>query len=266
MTFQPVVPLAGYGGWRFLTRTIETQREAFGQSPQLEREKAYFRETIANAKTAEDLVSDRRLLTVALGAFGLDADIGARAFIREILEEGTIERDALANRLADPRYRQLSLTFGYGDLGARTGLSGFADQVLARYEARRFEQAVGEQDNSMRLALNLKSGLDDLLKDTTAGDARWFAMMGNKPLRTVFETALGFPSSFGSLDIDLQLDQFRDRARSVFGTDQLADFAEPEQQEKLIRLFLIRDQAQQVSSFGTGSIALALLQSAPRLF
>ncbi len=72
MSFQPVVPLSGYVGWRFLERTIDAQQEAFNTSQPIARATDYFREKIAQVRTADDLVADRQLLSVALGAFGLD--------------------------------------------------------------------------------------------------------------------------------------------------------------------------------------------------
>ncbi len=138
MTFQPVVPLAGTAGWAFLNRTLDKQQAAHAGSAPMKRATDHFRANIARAGTAEALVTDRRLLEVALGAFGLEEDINARAFIRKILEEGTTRRDALSSRLADKRYAKLALAFGYGDLGARVGLPGFAEDIIARYEARRF--------------------------------------------------------------------------------------------------------------------------------
>ena len=96
MTFQPVLPIGGLAGWSLLNRTMERQTELFNQSPQIVRDTAYFEKTIGDIKTADDLVSDRRLLRVALGAFGLQEDIDSRAFIRTIIEEGTTRDDALA--------------------------------------------------------------------------------------------------------------------------------------------------------------------------
>ena len=52
--------------------------------------------------SAEALVKDRRLLTVALGAFGLDGEIDKKFFIRKVLEGGTEASDSLANRPYDP--------------------------------------------------------------------------------------------------------------------------------------------------------------------
>jgi hypothetical protein len=72
MTFQPLIPLAGYSGWAFLNRTMDSQKSAFNESNEIKRDTEYFKENIGSVESAEDLMSDRRLLSVALGAFGLD--------------------------------------------------------------------------------------------------------------------------------------------------------------------------------------------------
>src|SRR6056297_1893238 len=84
MTFSPVVPTGGLVGWSLLDRTMERQTELFNKSPQIVRDTEYFEKTIDTIKTAEDLVADRRLLRVALGAFGLQDQINSKAFIRKI--------------------------------------------------------------------------------------------------------------------------------------------------------------------------------------
>ena len=258
--FQPVLPLSGYAGWRFLERTLEVQQAAFVESPSLRRDTDAFREKIGGIRTAEDLVNDRQLLSVALGAFGLDDDIDNRFLIRKVLEDGYTKPEALGNRLSDSRYGELARAFGFGEgLPPRTGLSFFADEIIDRYETKQFERAVGDQDNSMRLALNLAGGLNDVLGSTTSTNARWFSVMGSPPLRAVFETALGFPSSFGSLDVDQQLEQFKSRAEATFGTSDLAEISSDENREKLIRLYMIRNEIASNSASSSGSIALALL-------
>ena len=266
MTFQPVVPISGYVGWRFLQRTLETQQEAFNQSQPVTRDTTYFRENISKISSAEDLVADRRLLSVALGAFGLGDDINNKYFIERVLADGVINEDALANRLSDKRYNAMSLAFGFGPGEIpRTGLSLFPDEIISRYEKQQFAVAVGETNPDMRLALNVADTLTDITKNNATAAGQWFSMMGDGPLRSVFEFALGLPSSIGTIDVDQQLDIFRDRAKSVFGTDELSDFNDPELQEDLVRLFLVRSEASQINGLSGGSVALTLLQSAPRL-
>ncbi|MGI9388684.1 MAG: hypothetical protein ACR2O1_01390 [Boseongicola sp.] len=91
MTYQPVVPAGGNVGWNFLSRTRDAQQDAFNASSQVVRDTEYFREKIGGVQTAEDLVSDRRLLSIALGAFGLAEDVGNKFFVRKVLEEGTLD-------------------------------------------------------------------------------------------------------------------------------------------------------------------------------
>ncbi len=66
MSFQPVIPLPGLSGWRFLQRTMEAQSDVFDRRPDLSRDTAYFEANIGKINSAEDLVADRRLLRVAL--------------------------------------------------------------------------------------------------------------------------------------------------------------------------------------------------------
>ncbi len=265
--FQPIVPLTGFVGWRFLERTLDSQQATFNESEPVKRATENFREKISAIKSGEDLVNDRELLSVALGAFGLDDDISNKFFIQKILDDGTTADDALANRLADKSYASLSAAFGFGDpTGARTGLTDFADNIIARYESKQFERAVGEQNLDLRLALSLESSLGDVTGSTQNQNAQWFTMMGNAPLRTVFETALGLPASLAQIDLDQQLEAFQDRSEAVFGTTNFGDFSNPENREELLRLFLVRSEANALSAVSSGNIALSLLQSSPRLF
>lgn len=262
MSFVPVVPFGGYAGWAFLKRTQDRQTQAFQADPVLKRDEAYFREKIKSVKTAEQLVSDRRLLKVALGAFGLDADINNKFFLRKVLEDGTLSADALASKLADKRYQEFSAAFGFGDLSVpRTQLADFADKTLTRYKQRQFEIAVGERSESMRLALNAEREVTALAAKTLSDDAKWFTVMGNAPLRAVFQTAFNLPRSFAAVDIDQQLGVFKDRARQFFGDEGIAQFSDPAKRDALLRRYLtLADQG--ATSLAGQSAAVQLLQSA----
>jgi len=87
-------------------------------------------------------------------------------------------------------------------------------------------------------------------------------VMGDLPLRSVFEGALGLPSSLGKLDLDQQLDTFKARFESAFGTTDLSILDDKAAQEKLIRLYLVRTDAVAASAVAPGSVALQLLAGA----
>lgn len=261
MSFQPIIPSSGLVGWKFLERTYEAQNAAFQKSTVITRDTEYFAENISKVETAEDLVNDRRLLRVALGAFGLGDDINNKYFVKKILEEGTIDDGALANRLADDRYKELASSFGF-DLGTpHTKISTFADDIIGKFREQQFEVAVGEQDENMRMAMYTERSLGEIAAGDSTEDTKWFKIMGTPALREVFQTAFNLPSSFAQLDLDQQLGVFQDRATQYFGDDSVAQFAEPENQEKLIRDFLVRSQISDFQATSAGNIALTLLQS-----
>ncbi|MCC6304284.1 MAG: DUF1217 domain-containing protein [Rhodobacteraceae bacterium] len=257
--FEPVVPVGGYAGWRFLERTMARQRAAFDAAPTSARDGDHFRARIGTIASAADLVADRRLLRVALEAFGLEADVDARAFIRKVLEDGTLSPGALANRLADKRYAEFSRAFGFGDYSVpRTRLSDFADKILAARAERRFEAAVGARDPDLRLALGGRRELGALAARGLSDTAAWLGVLGSPPLRQLFETAFGLPAAFAGQDLDAQVATLRGRARAAFGDDRLAGFAEPARMEALLRRVLVRAGAA-AGTLAPGPAANALL-------
>ncbi|MGC3938121.1 DUF1217 domain-containing protein [Roseobacter sp. EG26] len=261
--FTPVIPTTGLSGWRFLQRTYDVQFEAFSQSTQLNRITDNFAEKIGEIKTAEELVADRQVLEVALGAFGLQDDINNKYFIQKILDEGTTNEDSLANRFSDQRYADFSKAFGLGPgEESRLKLDGFAAEIIEKFRANSFEVATGEQDDNMRIALFAQRELAELAESDVSNDTKWFLIMGQPPLRSLFEKALNLPESFGQVDIDQQLTVFKQRATSVFGSADLEQFADPDAIDDVITKFIVRSQlAAFNSSTSSASIALTLLQA-----
>ncbi|WP_045387733.1 DUF1217 domain-containing protein [Falsirhodobacter sp. alg1] len=264
MSFTPVIPLTGYAGWTFLQRTLDTQKAAFDNSAAQQRDEDYFTAKIGSIRSAEELVSDYRLLKVSLGAFGLDDDLSNKFYIRKVLEEGSLDSSSLANKLTDKRYLELTKAFGFGDFTTpRTVLSDFPEEILSAYRERQFEAAVGDQNTDMRLALNAQRELGTLAASSSSDDTKWFKILGSESLRSVFQTAFGLPTSFASIDLDQQLTVMKAKAKSLFGSSSISDFANSDKVDALIKRFLIMSDLTGSSSSATtkGSSALTLLQS-----
>jgi hypothetical protein len=262
MSFQPVLPLTGYTGWTFLKRTMQRQQAMQQASPIQRRDEAYFRDRIGKIDTAEQLVSDRRLMRIALTAFGLEGDVSSRAFVQKVLEGGTLKEGSLANKLANKQYHAFSAAFGFGDFSVpRTKISTFPDEILASFRNRSFERAVGDQNNTYRLALNAERELPAIAKKSGSETSKWFAVLGNPPLREVIQSALGLPKSFAAIDLDQQVATLRDKAQAAFGATTVSQFSEPAKLEALLRRFHFRSdfQAQQAATT-PAAIALTLLR------
>jgi hypothetical protein len=159
MSFQPTIVGSGLLGWQFLRATMDTQVKAFNSSTTLNRDIDYFKENIGKVETPEDLVNDRRLLSVALSAFGLEDQIDSKFMIKKVLEEGTEDDNALANKLNDGRYTALANAFKFEKvLEPKTQEAGFGEDLLKRYEAN--------------VLANMEAGLADTGDTNTSyGDA-----------------------------------------------------------------------------------------------
>jgi Protein of unknown function (DUF1217) len=262
MSFQPVLPFSGYAGWTFLQRTMDRQQATQQSVPAQQRDEAYFRDRIGKVQTAEQLVNDKRLLRIALTAFGLEGDVNSRAFIRKVLEGGTLKEGSLANKLADKQYQKLSAAFGFGDFSVpRTKISTFPDEILAQFRARSFGTAVGAQNNGYRLALNAQRELPTIAARGTTETAKWYQLLGNAPLREVMQTALGLPKSFASIDLDQQVAVLKTRAEAAFGAPTVSQFADPAKLDALTRRFLLRSEMlDQGGGTSPAAIALTLLR------
>jgi hypothetical protein len=265
MSFQPVIPISGLAGWALLNRTKARQEASFNATPRLARDEAHLRATLPKLRSVQDLVEDRRLLRVALGAFGLQDDLDNRAFIRKIVEDGTTERGALANRLADKRYLAFARAFEYLTRPSATPPERQVDQILSQYRTREFEIAIGTQDQTLRLAMSLQRELPQLAENYSSDSARWFALLGNPPLREVLQTSLGLPVEFGKLDIDTQVMRMRRAAEKRFGTSDIQQLSQPDALSALTRRFLVMAQLRETQiSLSWAATALVLLQDARR--
>ncbi len=264
MSFSPILPLSGTAGWALLKRTLPAQTAALTSTPDMARDIDYFSAKIGNVTSADQLVADRRLLKVALGAFGLEADIGNKAFIKKVLSDGPIAPAALANRLADKRYLQLANAFRFDQSAPATQTPNFAATLLTAYKARMFETAVGAQDEDLHLALNTQRELASLGSARATETTKWLTVLGNAPLARVFQKALGLPSGTSSLNLDQQLGLYQSKASAIFGDSGISQFADPAKAEVVIKRFLSRSQADQLmTQSASGSAALTLLQQSP---
>lgn len=268
MSFDPTILSTGLTGWTFLQSTYDRQFEHFSKDPILERDNEYFMENISNVKTAEDLVSDYRLLEVALNAFGLADEIDSKAMIQKVLEDGTEADDALANKLGDDRWIEFSDAFGFGPgLSPVTGLTYKMQEIADSSVVQSFEDAVGAQDVSMQIALYAERELVDLVTFDDEGEelsitGQWLNIIGQPQLQTMMQTALGLPSDLALLDIDQQMEVLQDASKKRFGSDDLTMFSDPEQMTKLVNTYLARSELDAYqSSNSSASLALSLLQA-----
>lgn len=259
--FQPIVVGTGLVAWRNLQRSMPVQQGLFANDAQQKRLTDHFSQNAKGVRAASEIVDDRRMREVALTAFGLGDDLNNRFLVQRILEGGTADPSALANRLSDSRYRVMAEEFGFDGLTPIVGLTQTkVDGIVDAFQNQAFEEAVGEVAPSLRLALNTDRELARIGALDISDNAKWFLVMGNPPLRQVMETALGLPSSFGRLPLDQQLSVFREKSGDQLNAPEVSDLTDQETRDKLIDRFLLREQVQLGASLSPMNVALQLLQ------
>ena len=265
MSFQPFVLGTGLPGWNLLNATLDMQKSAFNRSRPTLSDSNYFLERFGDINTPDDIVSDRRLMRVVLGAYGLSDDIENRYFIKTVMAEGVADPEALANRLADRRYRALARDFDFSlSPPAHKADAGLSSRTVENFRNQSFEIEIGKADNDMRLALGFSRELNTLSRASSSNSAAWYQVLATPPLREVLQTALGLPTEFARLDIDDQHSRIQAKAQSVFGTSDIADLTDAEVSDQVTRRFLLIRQAESKSGSSSLQTALVLLNAIPK--
>jgi hypothetical protein len=204
--------LPSLAGWQVLTKNGAAEKARFVKEPEVAREIEYFKANISKVVTPADLVKDRRLLGVVLEAYGLGGDVNSQARIRKVLEEGSLEPKALANKLVDPRYLELTKAFAFDLLGnAKLKDAEFVQSVVDRYTTAKFEGAVGDSNPALQRAMYFKRKMPTITS--------WFQVLADKALFEVVKTTLGLPTEFSKVDVDRQVDVLE----SKIGLNKLKD-------------------------------------------
>lgn len=95
--------------------TTVTQRPEY-----IKAESDYYKANIGKVTSIYDLINDKRLLRVAMSAYGLDADAEDPKRIREMLAGGVSDPQSPANKLPDKRYAAFVTAFNFAEYGEAT--------------------------------------------------------------------------------------------------------------------------------------------------
>ncbi|MDP0928150.1 DUF1217 domain-containing protein [Paracoccus onubensis] len=252
MVFSVNLGIGGPAGWNLLQRTEAKSKQVLARDPVVKREIDYYRDRIQHVETADDLVGDYRLLSVALKAHGLETEINYRGLIKKVLESDLNDPRSLANRLADKRYLRLAESFDFnrkasGGIDAsvpieeRIGLRGYSREVSG-FATRRKDEIV------------------KLAESTTNDHAFWTKARKSPSLRKMMTVALNLPDGFGKstsytdssgeqkLLITTESRPAVEKAKilkaleEVVGVKSFKELADPSTAEKLIRAYVFNDR------------------------
>ncbi len=200
MTFTPVFAGSGLVGYNHLVRTREEQQQRLAESPVAKRETEGFVEKLNDIRSVDDLLANRNVLSVVLGAFGLQDDIGNTGLLRKVLEADPSDSNSLPNRLPDSRYLDLATAFNFGGEGGA--------QLDSLIRVSPVVQQLADYDDVDVFLAGEKSQDRAVFRETMAHfEIEKYA--NNKFfLKTVLESDLDDPNSFANRQTDPNLLRF----------------------------------------------------------
>ncbi|MBU2605095.1 MAG: DUF1217 domain-containing protein [Alphaproteobacteria bacterium] len=259
--FQPVIPLSGSGGWKFLEATYDRQLESYSKSPQVRLDRDYLVDKFSEPVAVESFLDDRRLLRVVLTSFDLGGEEWKRGFIDKVLEESTDPESTFLARLNNSKYTAFAKALDIVD--GKISLSpGALSRMAEDFEAKSFQAAVGEVDDNMRLSLNYKSGIGAIAGTGASETTILYRILGDVPTRTLLEGATNLPTDIRKLPLERQAVILKERLQSTLGIREMSELTAPENVEQVIQRFHAMSAiSQNASSYSPASAALTLLSN-----
>jgi hypothetical protein len=209
--------------YRLLTADLPAALGRVARQPQVRRENEHYLATIGHIKSLDAFIGSERIYQYAMQAFGLQGMAYAKALIRRVLSEGIDRPDSLANRLADPRFRELAQTFNFNRYGpATTSFARTQQGTVDRYVQQVLESQAGSSNEGVRLALYFRR--------KAPGVTTPYALMADRALLKVTQVMLDLPARTAAFDIDRQADLISKRL-------DIADLENPQRLDKLLTRF-----------------------------
>ncbi|WP_458790842.1 DUF1217 domain-containing protein [Yoonia sp. MH D7] len=210
--------------------------------------------------TPEDFFNNFKLMVASYDFFDVPFREDQAKFVNSLFTSDRSDPVSRYNTTSDTRYRALADGFNFEAPEVEQKYPpGFTETVVQNYLDRQFEIQVGEQEPAMRFALALGPELTTIAESGASENGKWYAVMASQPLREVFETIFGLPSSFGVLDVDRQLGDLKAKSERMFGTSNLSELVTPERVDEVRRRYLAQSALAADSVQSSASLALTLL-------
>ena len=200
-------------------------RERIATKQNISREVEYYKENIGNIKSIDDFMEDRRIYTLVMQAYGLEDMAYARGFMKKLLQEGSDDTEALANKLTDPRYSELVEDFNFVRYdSATTSFDKIQSGVIDKFYSLQLEADAGSQNGGARLAMYFKRKSEDFVNT--------YSIIGDQALLKFVQTAFGLPPEMSFISIEKQAEMIDKRLN-------LEDLSDPEFMDNLVNQFLV---------------------------
>jgi Protein of unknown function (DUF1217) len=258
-----MIALLGLGSatldYTVATKSKTQLSKVVASQPEVKANIDYYKENASTVKSVDDLLKNRKVLSVALGAYGLESQVGSTALLRKLLSEDPNVTTSLAQQMSDTRYLSFAKAFASlrDDGGASIGSTSNIDSVVSSYQETQYEKAVGRNDTAARQALYFA-------RVAPEATGSIYQVLSDKTLSAVVLGAYGLPDETAALDTKQQVRQLQAKG---FDYTKLSD---EKYVKTLIGKFLASQDAsgtpsgadEDVVVSGTASAAASMLSNA----
>lgn len=225
-----------------------------------------YQERIQSIDTVKELLADRDVIDVVIGAYGLDPEDVTDDFLKQVFASDLSDPKSFVNQQPDGRWAELVASFNFDANGNLTRETigtvqqrGETLETVNKYLRQTLEENEGASNEAVRLALYFERTAPNIT------DA--YGLIADDALMAVFRTTFGFSDEFSNMDVDQQ-------ARIINDNLDLADLQDPAKLERFLQRYTamydtenasFSNSAVSILSGGSGSISADLLFSLAQL-
>lgn len=225
-----------------------------------------YQERIQSIDTVKELLADRDVIDVVIGAYGLDPEDVTDDFLKQVFASDLSDPKSFVNQQPDGRWAELVASFNFDANGNLTRETigtvqqrGETLETVNKYLRQTLEENEGASNEAVRLALYFERTAPNIT------DA--YGLIADDALMAVFRTTFGFSDEFSNMDVDQQ-------ARIINDNLDLADLQDPTKLERFLQRYTamydtenasFSNSAVSILSGGSGSISADLLFSLAQL-
>jgi hypothetical protein len=177
-----------------VTQNLTRYQTMTADQPAVKTASAYYAANIGKVTSIQDFVSNYRLLSYALDAYGLGDQVNSKALVTQVLEGGVSSSKSLANTLSNPNWAKFAAAFNFVGQGASSVSTSSAIQTTTSdYVEQKLESDEGQQNPGVQLALYFQR----VAPTVSTG----YGIMGDENLLDVVQTIFGLPPETAGTDI-----------------------------------------------------------------
>jgi Protein of unknown function (DUF1217) len=225
--------------WQQLEKTGPQQRARWEKQPSVQREVEYARNFAAKVKDVDQLINDRRFMNFALSAFGLESEVDKKGLLRKVLLSDMGDPNSYANRMNDPRFRELAQRLDLKGVGlANVKSEAVFQSISLRYLKNEFEKAQGDANPGLREAL--------YFKENAARMKSPWDVLGDRTMREVVSKVFDIPREIAVQSVESQ-------ATALTRKVDIEKFKDVRWVNKVIHTYLSKVDQENSQANGTGA-------------